>query len=63
MAHVTVLGLDIMGSSIAQNLLEAGYPLTANNRTQEKAEPLIAAGAQWAASPALTDAWLNAVGT
>ena len=53
MTHVTVLGLGIMGSGIAHNLLKAGYPLTIYNRTKEKATPLIAAGAQWADSPAL----------
>jgi 3-hydroxyisobutyrate dehydrogenase len=53
MTHVTVLGLGIMGSGIAHNILKAGYPLTVYNRTQEKAAPLIEAGAQWANSPAL----------
>jgi 3-hydroxyisobutyrate dehydrogenase len=53
MTHVTVLGLGIMGSGIAHNLLKAGYPLTVYNRTQEKAAPLIEAGAQWADTPAL----------
>src|SRR5512147_389354 len=53
MTHVTVLGLGIMGSGIAHNILKAGYPLTVYNRTQEKAAPLIEAGAQWADSPAL----------
>jgi 3-hydroxyisobutyrate dehydrogenase len=53
MTHVTVIGLGIMGSGIAHNLLRAGYSLTVYNRTREKAAPLIAAGAQWAASPAL----------
>ncbi len=53
MTHVTVLGLGIMGSGIAHNILKAGYPLTVYNRTKEKAAPLIAAGAQWADSPAL----------
>ncbi len=53
MTHVTVLGLGIMGSGIAHNLLKAGYPLTVYNRTREKAAPLIEAGAQWADSPAL----------
>lgn len=52
MTHVTVLGLGIMGSGIAHNILKAGYPLTIYNRTQEKAASLIAAGAQWADSPA-----------
>ena len=53
MTHVTVLGLGIMGSGIAHNILKAGYPLTVYNRTREKAAPLIEAGAQWADSPAL----------
>ncbi len=53
MTHVTVLGLGIMGSGIAHNILKAGYPLTVYNRTKEKAVPLIEAGAQWADSPAL----------
>jgi 3-hydroxyisobutyrate dehydrogenase len=53
MTHVTVLGLGIMGSGIAHNILKAGYPLTVYNRTKEKASSLIEAGAQWAASPAL----------
>ena len=53
MTHVTVLGLGIMGSGIAHNILKAGYPLTVYNRTKEKAAPLIEAGAQWADSPAL----------
>ncbi len=53
MTHITVLGLGIMGSGIAHNILKAGYALTVYNRTKEKAAPLIAAGAQWADSPAL----------
>src|SRR5512139_2206525 len=53
MTHVTVLGLGIMGSGIAHNILKAGYALTVHNRTQEKAAPLIEAGAQWADTPAL----------
>ncbi|HSD83209.1 MAG TPA: NAD(P)-dependent oxidoreductase [Anaerolineae bacterium] len=53
MTNVTVLGLGIMGSGIAHNILKAGDPLTVYNRTQEKATPLIEAGAQWADSPAL----------
>jgi 3-hydroxyisobutyrate dehydrogenase len=53
MTYITVLGLGIMGSGIAHNILKAGYPLTVYNRTKEKAAPLIEAGAQWADSPAL----------
>ena len=50
MTHVAVLGLGIMGSGIAHNILKAGYPLTVYNRTKEKAAALIEAGAQWAPS-------------
>jgi 3-hydroxyisobutyrate dehydrogenase len=53
MTHVTLLGLGIMGSGIARNILKNGYPLTVYNRTKEKAASLIEAGAQWADSPAL----------
>ncbi len=52
MTHVAVLGLGIMGSGIAHNILKAGYTLTVYNRTKEKATGLIDAGAQWADSPA-----------
>jgi len=53
MTNITVLGLGIMGSGIAHNILKAGYPLTVYNRTKEKAASLIEAGAQWADSTAL----------
>ena len=45
------IGLGLMGSRMAQNLLTAGFHLTVWNRTQAKAEPLIRAGAMWAGSP------------
>jgi 3-hydroxyisobutyrate dehydrogenase len=51
MQRIAVLGLGIMGGGIARNLLKAGYPLTVYNRTREKAQPLIDAGATWADSP------------
>lgn len=40
-----------MGRSMASHLLNAGYSLIVYNRTREKAEALIAAGARWADSP------------
>jgi 3-hydroxyisobutyrate dehydrogenase/2-hydroxy-3-oxopropionate reductase len=49
---VAVLGLGAMGSRIADRLLAAGYPVTAWNRTQEKAMPLVERGAVAAATPA-----------
>ena len=41
-----------MGKSMAGHLLDAGYPLTVYNRTQSKADDLVARGATWANSPA-----------
>src|SRR4029079_7070838 len=40
-----------MGSTVARRLLDAGHSVTVWNRTREKAEPLVAAGARWAARP------------
>jgi len=51
MQNVALLGLGIMGSGMAHNLLKAGFPLTVYNRTRAKAEPLAARGATVAASP------------
>jgi 3-hydroxyisobutyrate dehydrogenase len=50
--NVTLLGLGTMGSGMAINLLKAGFKLTAYNRTEAKAQPLVAAGARYAATPA-----------
>ena len=48
---VGFMGLGIMGSAMAANILKAGYPLTVYNRTAAKAEPLARLGAKVAASP------------
>jgi 3-hydroxyisobutyrate dehydrogenase-like beta-hydroxyacid dehydrogenase len=45
------LGLGQMGAPMAGRLLEAGHDLTVWNRTPERAEPLVEAGARPAASP------------
>jgi 3-hydroxyisobutyrate dehydrogenase-like beta-hydroxyacid dehydrogenase len=49
---VAVVGLGAMGSRVARRLLEAGHDLVVWNRTPEKAEPLVEAGAVAAATPA-----------
>lgn len=49
--NVTLCGLGTMGSGMAQNLLEAGYPLTVYNRSSEKTEPFAEQGADVASSP------------
>ncbi|MFT8778558.1 MAG: NAD(P)-dependent oxidoreductase [Gluconacetobacter liquefaciens] len=46
------LGLGAMGHAMARRLLEAGHDLTVWNRTQAKADDLVAKGARRAASPA-----------
>lgn len=51
MAKVGWIGLGNMGAPMSMNLLNAGHEVTVWNRTKEKAEPVIAAGAQWADSP------------
>ena len=50
--RVGFVGLGIMGSGMATNLLRAGHYLTVWNRTTAKADPLRAKGASVAASPA-----------
>ena len=47
------VGLGIMGSRMAANLQKAGYDLVVHNRTEDKAGPLLAAGASWADTPAI----------
>jgi 3-hydroxyisobutyrate dehydrogenase-like beta-hydroxyacid dehydrogenase len=46
------VGLGNMGLPMASNLIEAGYTLRVYNRTAEKAQPLIAQGAELADNPA-----------
>lgn len=49
---IAFLGIGLMGRPMAEKLLEAGFTLTAWNRTSAKAEPLTRLGARLAASPA-----------
>ncbi len=51
MEKVALLGLGIMGTGMANNLLKAGFPLTVWNRTLAKAEALRGQGAQVASTP------------
>lgn len=50
--QIGFIGLGIMGSGMAMNLLRAGFPLTVWNRTHPKTAPLAAAGAAVANTPA-----------
>jgi 3-hydroxyisobutyrate dehydrogenase/glyoxylate/succinic semialdehyde reductase len=46
------IGLGIMGSRMAANLLKHGHTLVVTNRTRAKADLSVAGGATWADSPA-----------
>ena len=48
---VGFIGTGIMGRSMAGHLLAAGHSLHVHNRTRQKAEPLLAAGACWHDDP------------
>ena len=52
MKRIGYVGLGIMGSAMAENLLKAGFELTVWNRTTAKAEALADAGATVADDPA-----------
>jgi 3-hydroxyisobutyrate dehydrogenase-like beta-hydroxyacid dehydrogenase len=52
LASVSFIGLGAMGGRMARRLLDAGNDLTVWNRSREKAEPLMQAGARVAGSPA-----------
>src|SRR5947209_5032869 len=49
---VGFVGLGTMGAPMAHNVLKAGFDVTVHNRTRKKEEPLVAAGAKRAATPA-----------
>lgn len=48
---VGVVGLGLMGTAIADRLLEHGFVPHVWNRTREKADPLVARGAVWSDNP------------
>lgn len=50
--NIGFIGLGIMGSRMAGQLLDNGYGLIVHNRTRSKADHLIAQGATWADTPA-----------
>lgn len=56
------IGLGTMGAPMARNVLTAGHTLTVYNRTPDKTQPLAAAGASVALTPAALAAASDAVG-
>ncbi|SES35923.1 NAD(P)-dependent oxidoreductase [Salisediminibacterium halotolerans] len=53
MSEMTIgfIGTGVMGKSMAKHIMNNGYSLVVYNRTKEKAEELIDAGAHWASTP------------
>ena len=51
---IAFIGLGSMGAPMAGNLLAGGVPLTVFNRPKARAQPLTAAGAKLADTPAAT---------
>ncbi len=45
------IGTGVMGAAMCGHVLDAGYAVTVHNRTRAKADPLLARGARWAATP------------
>ncbi len=52
MSTIAVIGMGLLGRGFAENLLAKGHTVRVWNRTASKAEPVIAAGAVGATSPA-----------
>lgn len=52
MTQVGLLGTGLMGVPMGEALLRAGHGLHVYNRTRERAQPLVDAGAGWCDSPA-----------
>lgn len=49
--RIGMIGLGLMGTAMAERLLEHGYEVYVWNRTPEKASPLVDRGASWSANP------------
>ena len=61
MTKIGWIGTGVMGEPMAGHLLEAGHELHVFNRTRERAERLLEAGANWCDSPADVGAAAEAV--
>ncbi|MEM0978904.1 MAG: NAD(P)-dependent oxidoreductase [Cyanobacteria bacterium P01_H01_bin.58] len=48
---VAFIGMGTMGAPMALNLLQAGYEVTVHNRTRDREQPMVEAGARQADSP------------
>ena len=48
MAKIGMIGMGVMGSAMAENLLKSGHELKVYSRTKHKAQSVLDRGAQWA---------------
>jgi 3-hydroxyisobutyrate dehydrogenase-like beta-hydroxyacid dehydrogenase len=48
---VGLVGTGLFGTAVAERLLADGFPVRVYNRTREKADPLLARGAEWSDNP------------
>jgi len=48
---IGVIGLGLLGSALADRLLDGGFPIVVYNRSKEKAAPLLDRGATWSDNP------------
>jgi 3-hydroxyisobutyrate dehydrogenase len=46
------IGLGVMGGAMCQHLMAAGYPMSVNTRSRDKADGLLDNGAMWCDTPA-----------
>ena len=51
MAKAGFVGVGVMGSRMAELLLDKGHTVTIYNRTRDKAQPFLDKGMLWADSP------------
>ena len=49
--RVGVIGLGLLGTALAERLLDAGFQVVVYNRTRSKADSLIQLGARWSDNP------------
>jgi len=61
MLRIGFIGTGMMGREMARRLLEAGHPLAVWNRSREKAQALVTAGAAWVDSPRAAAEWSEVV--
>src|SRR5262245_33337611 len=63
MLRIGYIGLGLMGSAMARNLMKAGYPLVVHNRSRTIVDQMVSEGAKAATSPKEVTAQVDVVFT